>query len=270
MTEKALYSRLTRILEAVDVDDYPELCETIWESISDEGIVEMSAYHMARALQDADPAAILPQEAARLLIEIYLEEIKNGNAAAMTCLGALYYTGRCGEQSYKKAMKYYRMADRLGYLQATENLGYCYYYGRVGKTDYKKAYHWFIKGALAGGLNSRYKIGDMYRFGYYVEKDERLAMRIYTECYQAREGADDCRIAADICLRMGDVYCEGIGTGKNPGLALKYYQEAERHFYRKIEDGDFFARKGLEKAIERQNAIRKELQENLPGFDWRQ
>ena len=41
-------------------------------------------------------------------------------------------------------------------------------------------------------------------------------------------------IGADICMRMGNVYFYGIGTEKNYEMALKYYQEAEQHYYRKI------------------------------------
>ena len=51
-------------------------------------------------------------------------------------------------------------------------------------------------------------------------------------------------------------------------MALKYYQEAEQHYYRKINNGDFFAKKGLEGVIEKQNEIRKILLDELPDFNW--
>ena len=76
-------------------------------------------------------------------------------------------------------------------------------------------------------------------------------------------------IGADICMRMGNVYFYGIGTEKNYEMALKYYQEAEQHYYRKISNGDFFAKKGLEDVIKKQNETRQILLGKLPDFNWR-
>lgn len=269
MTEKYLYNKLVGILQNIDTEKYPEITSIIEYNISDDGTVYMDAFEFAAELHNADSAEILPKEVSDLMIEIYLEEIENQNADAMTNLGSLYYTGRCGEQNYEKAVKYYTMADSYGERQATENLGYCYYYGRTGEVDYKKAYHYFIKGALDNHLNSLYKIGDMYKNGYYVEKDEREAFYIYTHCYD--QMTEDCAelIGADICMRMGNVYYYGIGTDKNYEHALKFYQEAERYYYKKISNGDFFAKKGLEGVIEKQREIRKVLINNLPSFEWK-
>ena len=47
------------------------------------------------------------------------------------CPYCVRYTGRAGDQDYKKAAHYYDMADKEGDRQATENLGYIYYYGRT-------------------------------------------------------------------------------------------------------------------------------------------
>ena len=269
MTEKTLYKKLTDILETIDTEKYSDITSIIECNIEDDGTVYMDAFALAYELHNADGAEILPKEVADLLIEIYLEEIENNNPAAMTNLGSLYYTGRCGEQNYEKAVKYYTMADKHGERQATENLGYCYYYGRTGEVDYKKAYHYFVKGALDNHLNSLYKIGDMYKNGYYVEKDEKEAFYIYNHCYEQMTEICAEMIGADICMRMGNVYYYGIGTEKNYELALRYYQEAEQYYYRKINRGDYFAKKGLKGVIEKQNEIRKILLGNLPSFDWK-
>ena len=110
----------------------------------------------------------------------------------------------------------------------------------------------------------------MYKNGYYVEKDEKEAFYIYTHCYEQMTEVCAELIGADICMRMGNVYFYGIGTEKNYETALKYYQEAEQHYYRKIRNGDFFAKKGLEGVIEKQNEIRKILLDELPDFNWRE
>lgn len=268
MTEKHLSNRLSTILKTIDKEKYTDITSIIECSMSDDGDAYMDAFDFAVEFHNADINEILPKEVTELIIEIYLEEIENENADAMTNLGSLYYTGRCGEQNYEKAVKYYTMADKLGERQATENLGYCYYYGRTGEVDYKKAYHYFVKGALCNQLNSLYKIGDMYKNGYYVKKDEKEAFDIYNYCYSQMTATSKRLIGADICMRMGEVYYYGIGTEKNYELALKFYQESEQYFYQKIKDGAFFARKGLDNVIKKQEQIREVLITTLPTFDW--
>lgn len=269
MTNTYAYERLKLILQELDEEKYPECINVIYYNINtDSDDIYETPFEIACDLCECDQSEVLPKIIADFVIEIFVEEIKKENAAAMTNLGSLYYTGRCGEQSYEKAVKYYTIADEHGDRQATENLGYCYYYGRSVPVDYEKAFNYFVKGALDNHLNSLYKIGDMYKNGYYVKKDEKEAFYIYHHCYN--QMTDECTrfIGADICLRMGNVYFYGIGTSKNLELALKYYQEAEQYFYIKIKDGDYFARNGLKSVIEKQNEIRKEIAAELPDFLW--
>ena len=268
MTDKQAYEKLKFILENLDSEKYPESIELISYSIDDEGNIYSTPFDIACDLHNADKAEMMLKCAADFVIEVYLNEIEKENAEAMTNLGSLYYTGRCGEQSYEKAIKYYAMADEHGERQATENLGYCYYYGRSVPVDYEKAFHYFVKGALDNHLNSLYKIGDMYKNGYYVKKDEKEAFCIYCHCYE--QMTEECidLIGADICMRMGNVYYYGIGIPKNLELALKYYQQAEQYFYIKLKNGDYFSRKGLKEVVDKQSAIRTEITEVLPDFDW--
>lgn len=165
MNEKQMYEKIRSILCELDKERYPESHETIEYSTDEEGNIYTTPFELACDLHNCDQAEVMPCCIADLIIEVYLNEIRAGNAEAMTNLGSLYYTGRCGEQSYEKAIKYYIMADEHGERQATENLGYCYYYGRSVPVDYEKAFHYFVKGALDNHLNSLYKIGDMYKTG---------------------------------------------------------------------------------------------------------
>ena len=238
MTQKHAYEELKSISENLDIKKYPESIELISYNIDDDGNIYSTPFDIACDLHNTDKAEVMSKCVADFVIEVYLNEIKKENAVAMTNLGSLYYTGRCGEQSYEKAIKYYAMADEHGERQATENLGYCYYYGRGVAIDYEKAFHCFVKGALDNHLNSLYKIGDMYKNGYYVQKDEKEAFYIYRHCYE--QMTEECAdlIGADICMRMGNVYYYGTGTAKNPELALKYYQQAEQYFYIKLKNGD--------------------------------
>lgn len=267
MTEKQLYQKLQSILATVDAERYPEIC-CIVDSYLGDDCVYCEAQEIARELFDADCTKLLPPTVAELLIEINLEEIEKENFYSMTDLGSLYYTGRCGEQNYEKAVKYYTMAAKYGEQQAIENLGYCYYYGRTGEKDYEKAYHYFIKGALANRINSLYKIADMYKNGFYVEKDESQAFSIYARCYQMVKESDEDYLLADICLRMGDAYFYGIGVEQDYARALLFFQQAECAFYEKIKTGDCYGVKGLKSTIEKQDACRKALLKELPDYDW--
>ncbi len=263
------YERLKAILEEIDEEQYPESVSTIIINTDEENEdVFDDSFTIASELMESDTAKVMPKCIADYVVEVFLEEIENGNADAMNDLGALYYTGRCGEQDFEKAVKYYTMAAENGNMIAIQNLGYCYYYGRSVEVDYKKAYHYFIKGALNGDLISLYKIGDMYKNGYYVDKDEAQALSVYLRCY--REMTDEFAHSngADICMRMGNAYYYGVGTEIDYSEALKYYQEAERYYYIKIKNGDYFAQKGLAGVIEKQCEIRKKLVDDLPDFEW--
>ena len=155
-----------------------------------------------------------------------------------------------------------------GSRQAQENLGYCYYYGRSIDKDYEKAFHYFALGAFDGHLRSLYKIGDMYRNGYYVEKSEIEAFRIYRHCADTLTEQAVPLVGADIMMRLGDCYYEGIGTDVDYKLALRYYQQAENMFVERLEEGDFLIKGCYEKVVNRQTEVRKAMQNKLPAFEW--
>ena len=150
MTEKQAYETLRFILKELDTEKYPECVKIIQYSIDDDDDnIYCIPFDIACDLHNSDQAEVMPKCVADFVIAVYLDEIERGNAEAMTNLGSLYYTGRCGEQSYEKAIKYYTMADGHGERQATENLGYCYYYGRSVPVDYKKAFHYFVSSSAS-------------------------------------------------------------------------------------------------------------------------
>lgn len=262
MTEKSLFARLRDLLERTNAEEYPEICAVLRESMDDSD----DAYEVALRLHDADATKRLPDGVARFLLETYAAETEKGNADAACNLGALYYTGRAGEQSYAKAIHYYKIAADGGCRQAQENLGYCYYYGRDTAVDYEQAFRYFALGAFRGEICPLYKIGDMYRNGYFVARDERQAFVLYRRCEERMMETDDLR--AEVMLRLGDCFFEGIGTERNDRAALYYYQQAERLFYDRVTDGEYLLRASYEKSISRQSELRRRLAEALPDFDW--
>ncbi|MCR5823172.1 MAG: sel1 repeat family protein [Lachnospiraceae bacterium] len=231
--------------------------------VDDEKQFSSEKLEIAMELHDTDPTVEMQHDVAALLTDIYDDLIAEGNDDAMCNLGSLYYTGRGGTQDYEKAAYYYEMASKAGNRQATENLGYIYYYGRTGEVNYEKAFHCFLKGALDNHLRSLYKVGDFYRNGYYVEKDEKEAFRIYKLCYDMLDETNTSHVGADICMRMGDCYFEGIGTEKDLLEALENMHSAEELFYVRLMDGDFYQKENLKHVIEREEEIRKEIKETM-------
>lgn len=269
MTEKQVYKKLEKILNMINEDEYPEIYDTILANI-DESSQELyiDPFFLAEELHEADGTKALPKCVSELLMEIYEDEFSNGNADAACNIGSLYYTGRTGEQSYKKAMEYYTAAADGGSRQAQENLGYCYYYGRDTAVDYEKAFNYFALGAFDGHLRSLYKIGDMYRNGYYVKKNENEAFLIYERCLREMTEVAEPLVGADIMMRIADCYFKGIGTEKDYLCALEYYQKAEQLFYRRLQDGDFLIKGCYESVIARQAEVREELKKDLPSYKW--
>lgn len=193
----------------------------------------------------------MPPMVRELVEGIYLQGIRKGNGMAACNLGALYYTGQIGEQSYQKAMDLYEFAADTGDAQAVENLGYCYYYGRNCKTDYQKAYECFAKGAFQGRIISLYKIGDMYKNGYYLAEDPAAAFGIYSRCIDMiNNDADSAKEAdADVYVRYAECYLNGIGCDPDTLKALFWAQRAEYEFRVREAAGRPFARHGIEWSV---------------------
>lgn len=269
MTDEKIFEQLSHILTEISEDEYPEMYSTICANIDEEtGYVYSTAYYIATELHEADNAKQMPKCVADFVMAAYEEELAGGNADAACDIGSLYYTGRCGEQNYTKALEYYTISAKGGCRQAQENLGYCYYYGRDTAVDYEKAFHYFALGAFDGHLRSLYKIGDMYRNGFYVEKNPQEAFHIYSRCVETMTEMAIPQVGADVMMRMGDCYFEGIGVEVNYMSAMEYYQKAERMFFERLKEGDFLIKGCYDKVIRRQAEARKKMQEQLPSFDW--
>lgn len=267
MTDEIVFRRLAAIRETLDSSEYPETADNIaYAANYDTGELFWPASDIIDSLAKADATKPLAPAVAELVREFYEQEITAGNTDVACTLGALYYTGRIGEQDYHKAVQLYTIAAEGGERQAAENLGYCYYYGRDGEKDYEKAFHWFALCAFEGWLTSLYKIGDMYRYGLYVKKNEREAYRIYRRCLTELTDTNRKICGADILLRNADCLSYGIGTEKDLLSALAMYQDAAVLFYERIQKGEFLLRGNYQKCVARQAELRAVLDAELPGL----
>lgn len=139
-------------------------------------------------------------------------------------------------------------------------LGYIFYYGRCtgGEPEYEKAFKFFSVGAAGGVYESEYKLSDMFRHGYGVTKSEKIASNIIWQLYDENikyifDGDFDCKFA-DVALRAGNLFRDGVNCEADADSAYYYYLQAEFAIrMRMLEDdhyGDASVSAGIAKAIE--------------------
>ncbi len=255
-------------LSVMDPEQFPEIYDYLSEFL-EEGVIPPGPYDTATMVVHMDEPAVFPPFMVEYIAALYELEIEEGNTNAMNDLGAAYYDGHRGfEQSFAKAVHYYKMAARNGNRQAQENLAYCYYYGRDMEKDYEKAFHYFALGAFDGHLISLYKIGDMYLNGYYVEKNEKEAFVIYMRCLETMTEEAEKHVAGPVYLRLGKMFLNGLGVEADPKSALVCYQKAESFLYDMVKGGDVMYKGSLRAAIKGQEEARAKLAELLPQREW--
>ena len=143
--------------------------------------------------------------------------------------------------------------------QIANTLGYMYYYGRCtdGVPEYDKAFYYFSIGAAGWYYESRYKLADMYRHGYGVAKNPKVVWSIIWELYEEqlkkiRRGEFGSNFA-DVALRAGNIWKEGINCYASPDNAYFYYLQAQYAIRMRMlaEDnyGDQKVAAGIEQAV---------------------
>ena len=264
-----ILSEIQNVFTKVNRNEYPETSRYLSTLLEEPADEDNTPYEIANAILQMDIPKQFPDYIITFITGMFELEIADGNADAMNDLGAQYYDGSRGfEQSFEKAVHFYKMAAGKGNRQAQENLGYCYYYGREGKTDYEKAFHYFALGAFDGHLISLYKIGDMYLNGLYVPKNEEEAFYIYIRCIETMTEEAEGRVAGPVYLRLGRMFLEGIGVSKNLKSALVCYQKVESYLYDMVLSGDIMYKKSLEASVAGQKKARDLLAAKLPESTW--
>ena len=135
-------------------------------------------------------------------------------------------------------------------------LGYIYYYGRCndGEPQYDEAFKWFAVGAAGGIYESRYKLSDMFREGNGCVKDTEIAAHIVWDLYNDnleyfRHGIANTKFA-DIALRMGHLYRDGIDCVENPRQAYSHYLMAKTAIRMRRMAGDWYGDASVEHKID--------------------
>ena len=134
------------------------------------------------------------------------------------------------QKSYDALIQLVERSPKNGYYPNT--LGYICYYGyHTGQRDYVEARKWFEKGAALSMIESMYKLADMFKDGLGGEKDPdrayALYYTLYKYCRDQFEGGDASCKFADVALRMGKIFHEGIHGQAIDEKAMQYALEAQ-------------------------------------------
>jgi len=153
---------------------------------------------------------------------------------AMWQAGYDYYEGANGYPvDFNKACYYLtKCYEKRQDPEIARTLGYIYYYGRTtnGVPQGDKAFQYFAIGTIAGSsVEATYKLADCYIKGFGTPINHQAAFNLVRGLYDSQ--LDDylygcCNKFADVSLRLGSYYKDGIDVNPNKEMALKYYLNA--------------------------------------------
>ena len=147
------------------------------------------------------------------LIELYTEDISNGDTAAMMKVAMVYLN----EKNVNNAIEWFTKAVDAGETEAMCRLGHVY---EDDLKEYNKAFEWFMKGAEKGDAQCMSNVGRMYYEGKGTMRNNLLAIEWWTKA--AENGRKEAM------YKLGHVYEDD----------LKEYNKAFEWFMKGAEKGD--------------------------------
>ena len=151
-------------------------------------------------------------------VEWYRKAAEQGYANTQCRLGSMYHDGRGVEQSYKTAVEWYRKSAEQEYAAAQCNLGVMYEYGQGVEQSYEKAVEWYRKAAEQGYANAQCNLGVMYEYGQGVEQSYETAVEWYRKAAEQGDARGQ--------YNLGDMYENGKGVEQSYETAVEWYRKA--------------------------------------------
>ena len=102
---------------------------------------------------------------------------QQGNASAMTNLGAAYFSGNGVWRDPSKAVRYWSEAAKLGDAEAQYFIGTVYCNGLGVMRDYQTAVFWWDKAASKGHSRAQNNLAFAYARGEGVDRDIKKAFK---------------------------------------------------------------------------------------------
>ena len=156
-------------------------------------------------------------------VEWYRKAAEQGYANTQCRLGSMYHDGRGVEQSYKTAVEWYRKSAEQEYAAAQCNLGLKYKYGQGVEQSYEKAVEWYRKAAEQGYANAQCNLGVMYEYGQGVEQSYEKAVEWYRKAAEQGYAGAQCK--------LGIIYENGQGVEQSYEKAVEWYRKAAEQGY---------------------------------------
>ena len=196
----------------------------------------------------------LPKELAEFYLESLTKLAQEGDYRSVRMAGYEFYEGTNGfgvnpHRALELLTKAYEMEEDP---EIARTLGYIYYYGMAsdGVPQGDKAFQYFSIGHNAGGYyEATYKLADCYIKGYGTpichEAAFRLVSGIYDQTLSHYLSGGDFSKFADVALRLGSYYRNGVFVKKNLEKSYAYYLEARAAIRSRLAVGEYIGDRGV-------------------------
>ncbi len=202
---------------------------------------------------------VLSRNCAVFYHENVLKCAEKGSPYSMKLLGYFYYEG-INDFPYDQTKALYwfeKYFKKTGDPDVARTMGYIYYYGRTtnGVPQGDKAFQYFAIGHIAGKyFEATYKLADCYLKGYGTPICPQAAFNLVDEIYKPTRDnflfGEDSKFA-DVALRMGTFYKDGIYVEKNLNEAQVFYLEAKAAIKERLKNMEYIGDRSVAAAINR-------------------
>ena len=189
-----------------------------------------------------------------------LELAKRDDYSSVRLLGYEYYEGTNGfPLDPNESLYWLERAYRIGKdPEIARTLGYIYYYGRAndGVPQEDEAFRYFAIGHIAGGyFEATCKLADCYTHGYGTPVSDEAAYRLVSSIYEKTldyflEGEFLGKFA-DVALRLGSYYRDGVYVGQDFDIAYDYFLQARAAIHERLRRYEYVGDRSVSASIAR-------------------
>lgn len=113
-------------------------------------------------------------------VELFMEAMQPGNAAAVNGMGVMYLSGRgVSKVDTDRALEYFKQASDAGNVEAMYNLASMYLSGTGVKRDYSKAHQLLGMAGHHGHMLALHKLAQMHRHGLGTARSCTRAVQLF-------------------------------------------------------------------------------------------
>lgn len=253
------FEKEKRFLKIASENGVFELIYEISKSSSD----EERNFLKVKAVHKLETEALISKDNAEMIVDLILNGVglidsqldKNCDISdhwVQYNIGYSFEFGTNGEQSFEKAVEWYRKSAEQGNAWSQNRLGDCYFKGNGVELDYNKAVQWYFKSANQGDYSAQYMLGLCYSNGYGVVKNEIEALKWYL--LSAEQGHQWAQYAVGFAFEFG------TSGEQNYKKAVEWYRKS-------AEQGNAWSQNRLGECYLNGNGIEKDLREAKKWFE---